>query len=203
MQQSKNVEQKIIDAAYDTFVENGYKGAKMRDIATRADINISMLHYYYRSKDNLFDIAFGMAFQRVYGKILSVLSADAPIKQKVEEIVGIYIETLIENPKLPNFIFSEIAQNPEPNMRLAKYRTKLFDSMAVLKHQMDTEAEKGNIRQVNMMEFFMDIESVCMYPFLTRGLWQKIFDVEDNSFNKMLKNRKDFFIKNIIKSIEK
>ncbi|MDD4820739.1 MAG: TetR/AcrR family transcriptional regulator [Flavobacteriales bacterium] len=203
MQQSKNVEQKIIDAAYDTFVENGYEGAKMRDIAKRADINISMLHYYYRSKDNLFDIAFGRAFDCVYGKILGVLSSDASINEKIEQIVGIYIDTLVENPRVPNFIFSEIAQKSQPNQRFAKYRTMVFDAMAVLKRQMDLEAEKGSIRSVNMMEFFMDIESVCMYPFLTRGLWQKIFDVDDTSFNQMLINRKESFIRNIIKSIEK
>ena len=57
----KTVEERILDAAYHTFVEKGYEGAKMRDIASRADINISMLHYYYRSKDNLFDIAFSRA----------------------------------------------------------------------------------------------------------------------------------------------
>ena len=51
---AKTVEERILDAAYVTFIENGYEGAKMRDIAARADINISMLHYYYRSKDNLF-----------------------------------------------------------------------------------------------------------------------------------------------------
>lgn len=203
MQQNKNVEQKIVDAAYQTFVENGYEGAKMRDIATRADINISMLHYYYRSKDNLFDIAFERAFQCVYGKILQVITSEASVQQKITEIVGIYIETLTENPRLPNFIFSEIAQNTEPKQRFAKYRTKIFDAMAVLKRQMDDEAEKGNIRQVNMMDFFMDIESVCMYPFLTRGLWQKIFDVNDADFNQMQQNRKEFFIRNIIKSIEK
>ena len=39
-----NIEQDIVNAAQDIFVEKGYDGATMREIAARAGINISMLH---------------------------------------------------------------------------------------------------------------------------------------------------------------
>ena len=203
MEQSSAVERKIIDAAREVFVENGYDGAKMRDIAARANINISMLHYYYRSKDNLFDIAFNQVFSRVYGRIFDVVASDADIFDKIRTIVGLYIDTLTEEPLLPNFIFNEVTQHPESSERIAKYKSFILESIAVLQKQMDAEVEKGRIRRVDMMEFFMEIESLCMYPFLTRALWQRIFDMDDTSFNAMLERRKQSFIDSIIKSIEK
>lgn len=204
---AKTVEERILDAAYITFIENGYEGAKMRDIAARANINISMLHYYYRSKDNLFDIAFSRAFESVYGNILGLLSEkNMSIKEKITAIVDEYISSLTANPLLPGFLVSEITKNDirdtEARQKFAPYRAMLFDAAAVLETQLKEETSKGNIRPVNLMEFLMDIESVCMYPFLNRGLWQRVFDVSNEEFNHMMRERKETFINNIIKSLE-
>lgn len=204
----KTVEERILDAAYHTFVEKGYEGAKMRDIASRADINISMLHYYYRSKDNLFDIAFSRAFENVYGEILKILSSrDMNIHDKIIAIVDQYISSLTENPLLPGFLIREITKNDikdkEARQKFAPYREQLFKAAAVLESQLKDEVNKGNIRSVNLMEFLMDIESVCMYPFLNRGLWQRVFDVPDEEFNQKMRSRKETFINNILKSLEK
>ena len=204
----KTVEERILDAAYHTFVEKGYEGAKMRDIASRADINISMLHYYYRSKDNLFDIAFSRAFENVYGEILKILSSrDMNIHDKIIAIVDQYISSLTENPLLPGFLIREITKNDikdkEARQKFAPYIEQLFKAAAVLESQLKDEVSKGNIRSVNLMEFLMDIESVCMYPFLNRGLWQRVFDVPDEEFNQKMRSRKETFINNILKSLEK
>ena len=79
-----NVEQDIVNAAQDIFVEKGYDGATMREIAARAGINISMLHYYFRSKDNLFDIVFNRVFQRLYGRIFEVMASSEDLFTKLK-----------------------------------------------------------------------------------------------------------------------
>ena len=96
MEQSSAVERKIIDAAREVFVENGYDGAKMRDIAARANINISMLHYYYRSKDNLFDIAFNQVFSRVYGRIFDMddTSFNAMLERRKQSFIDSIIKSI-------------------------------------------------------------------------------------------------------------
>ena len=54
----KLTEEKIFEAATDVFVEKGMDGARMQDIANQAGINKALLHYYYRTKDNLFQCRF-------------------------------------------------------------------------------------------------------------------------------------------------
>ena len=51
-----SVEEKIIDAAREIFFEKGYNGATMRDIASKAEVNLALLHYYYRTKEKIFEI---------------------------------------------------------------------------------------------------------------------------------------------------
>ena len=48
----------IIKAAHEVFIEKGLQGARMQEIADRAGINKALLHYYFRSKDKLFDAVF-------------------------------------------------------------------------------------------------------------------------------------------------
>ena len=61
----KQTEERIFDAATDVFTEKGMDGARMQDIANHAGINKSLLHYYYRSKDRLFDAV----FEKIAGKM--------------------------------------------------------------------------------------------------------------------------------------
>ena len=51
-------EQKILDAAEVVFHEKGFDGARMQEIADKATINKGLLHYYFKSKDALFDAIF-------------------------------------------------------------------------------------------------------------------------------------------------
>ena len=148
------------------------------------------------------------AFENVYGEILKILSSrDMNIHDKIIAIVDQYISSLTENPLLPGFLIREITKNDikdkEARQKFAPYREQLFKAAAVLESQLKDEVSKGNIRSVNLMEFLMDIESVCMYPFLNRGLWQRVFDVPDEEFNQKMRSRKETFINNILKSLEK
>ena len=54
----KQTEEKIFEAATDVFIEKGMDGARMQDIADHAGINKALLHYYYRTKDRLFNAVF-------------------------------------------------------------------------------------------------------------------------------------------------
>ena len=54
----ENTEEKILKAAEEVFVQKGLDGARMQEIADKAGINKSLLHYYYRTKDKLFSKVF-------------------------------------------------------------------------------------------------------------------------------------------------
>ena len=64
----KLTEEKIFEAATDVFVEKGMDGARMQDIADKAGINKALLHYYFRTKDKLFNAVFEMIAKKIFKK---------------------------------------------------------------------------------------------------------------------------------------
>lgn len=203
MESTRSVEEDIIRSARHVFVEKGYDGATMREIAAGAGINISMLHYYFRSKDNMFDIVFEDVFRRMYGKIFEAIADDKDIFEKISAIVGLYVDTLVAEPRLPNFIFNEVTQRPDRSGRFAEYKEYVQQYTRSFQKQLDRAADEGRIRRVSVMELIVDIESLCVYPFLTGPLWQKVFDVSPEDFIRMVENKKEIFTRNIIKSLER
>lgn len=203
MESNRSVEEDIIRSARHVFVEKGYDGATMREIAAGAGINISMLHYYFRSKDNMFDIVFEDVFRRMYGKIFEAIADDKDIFEKISAIVGLYVDTLVAEPRLPNFIFNEVTQRPDRSGRFAGYKEYVQQYTRSFQKQLDRAADEGRIRRVSVMELIVDIESLCVYPFLTGPLWQKVFDVSPEDFIRMVENKKEIFTRNIIKSLER
>ncbi len=110
---SKNNEEKILNAAKNIFQQKGMTGARMQEIADKAGINKALLHYYYRSKQLLFEAVFHQAFKIIAPKLGTVLNSDLPLFDKIKQFTQAYINFALEHPYLPNFIIHELNQNPE------------------------------------------------------------------------------------------
>lgn len=64
----ENAEQKILTAARNVFIRKGFAGARMQEIADEAGINKALLHYYFRSKEKLFEVIFKESFGKLLPK---------------------------------------------------------------------------------------------------------------------------------------
>ena len=71
-EKDKLTEEKIFDSATEIFIKKGFEGARMQDIADHAGINKSLLHYYYRTKERLFNEVFENITDRIYRKLIPV-----------------------------------------------------------------------------------------------------------------------------------
>src|SRR6476620_10713186 len=90
-------EQRILEAARSVFIRRGTAGARMQEIAAEAGVNQALLHYYFRSKDQLGAAVFSQMASRLFPALLQTLSSDASLDAKIEEIVTIYHENLTRN----------------------------------------------------------------------------------------------------------
>ena len=77
-------EEKILEAAKKIFHRKGYKGARMQEIADEADINKALLHYYFRSKEKLFEAVFEDAFSGIMRMASEVILSDKPLIEKIQ-----------------------------------------------------------------------------------------------------------------------
>jgi AcrR family transcriptional regulator len=200
MKQDRNTEQDIIVAARKIFQEKGFKGATMRDIAAEANVNMAMLHYYFRSKENLFFLVLDEAFRLLVEKIVTVLTNDKlDIFEKIRTIVREYITFFAEKPYLPQFIMGEMIRNPE------WIGQRMFENMSFMivfrtfSEQLEKEYEKGTIQHISALSLLLNIISLCVFPAVVKPLVSG--ENKASVFNLVIENRKtevaDFIIKAI------
>ena len=108
------MENKIIDTARIVFIEKGYAETSMSEIAARVGINRPALHYYFRTKDKMFQAVFGSIVSSVIPKVFEALThREKSIAQRVGGIIDAYYTLFLENPRLPMFMLRELNRDPD------------------------------------------------------------------------------------------
>lgn len=204
MRQNRNTEQEIVEAARKVFQEKGYKEATMRDIAAEANINMAMLHYYFRSKDNLFYIVFDEAFKLLYSDIIEILLNNEPdLFDKIRTIVNEYITFFQEKPYLPQFIIGEIIRNPEKIGDRMQKNTSLVLAFRAFSEQIKQEIEKGTIKQISAISLLLNMISLCVFPAIAKPMIVEAIGIEAATFDLTIEVRKKEVADFIINAIKK
>lgn len=195
------MEEKIIEVAKALFIEKGYAETSMSEIAAKAGINRPGLHYYFRTKDKMFEAVFGDILLSIVPKIFDIISQkDMNIERRIEEMIDTYYALFIDNPKLPMFMMREI--NRDANL-LIKTATQL-NIHEKFRHSLDTieqEMKEGKLKQVPIRFMFYNISSLLTIPFLTQDLTYSILLEEGETFEDMLKEWKPYIIKQLLNLI--
>src|SRR6185503_13508992 len=108
---------RILAAAEEVFATKGFEGASTREIAAKAGVNISSLHYHWESKETLYYAV----FQNIYNQLIeisrdSVLPATArgETPRAVHEAsVGRVFDYFAANPNIPRLLLRRILENEE------------------------------------------------------------------------------------------
>jgi AcrR family transcriptional regulator len=185
----KETDERIYEAARDIFHERGFDGARMQEIADRAGINKALLHYYYRSKDLLFEKVYQAAAKKLIPNIVESLRGDDSLPIKVEKFVSGYIDTLRDNPYMPGFILHELNRNPD---RLKKFLPKMVEQMlGPLLTELQREVNLGNLPKQDPRHFVVNMFSMCVFPFMARPMLQVVLGFDNQGFDRFLNERKE------------
>lgn len=191
----EETEQKIIKAAHEVFIEKGLDGARMQEIANRAGINKALLHYYFRSKDKLFDAVFQDIVKQIIPAFAQTLNSDLDLMTLLKTFIDFYNEVFRKNPYLPQFFFHEIWQHPD---KLADF----IKSQNINPGEM-IEKHKDRIPKTEDTDFFAqhmiaNVLGMTLFPHIARPLFQRIFfDNSDETYDKFLSERTSFLVKMI------
>jgi AcrR family transcriptional regulator len=199
-QNNDNTEEQILDAAKSVFQSKGMDGARMQEIADKAGINKAMLHYYYRSKQLLFEAVFKQAFSLLAPQLNAILNDDSSIEEKIKNFTSNYISFILKHPYLPNFIIQELNRNP--NFILKIKENKGFPNLEKFKKQVELEVEKDIIRPISAEQLFINIVSLNIFPFVGKPLIMAFANINDKAFKKLIEDRKTEVANFIVNSIK-
>jgi len=162
-----STEDKILEAAKNVFVTKGMEGARMQEIADAAGINKALLHYYFRSKERLFEAIFSEIIKFAFPKITRIAQSDEPFVTKLEQVVDAYIDLLIKHPFIPGFVMKELNRDPSG---LFKMIVKFGLNPQVIFDQIQLAMDRGEIIQMQPRHLAANIISMCIFPFAARPL---------------------------------
>jgi len=195
-----NTEEQILVAAKNVFQSKGMDGARMQEIADKAGINKAMLHYYYRSKQLLFEAVFNNAFSLLAPQLNTILNDDSTIKDKIRHFTSNYITFMIKHPYLPSFIIQELNRNPDFIIKLKD--NKGFPNLEKFKKQVALEVDKGIIKPISSEQLFINILALNVFPFVAKPLIMAFTNTDDKTYKQLIENRKTEVSNFIINSIK-
>jgi TetR/AcrR family transcriptional regulator len=183
-------EQKILDAAEEVFHQKGFDGARMQEIAEEAGINKGLLHYYFKTKDKLFETIFSVALHKMISKISAIVELDISLYEKIDMMIEQYMIILMRHPNLPRFVLNELNKNPD--QFIARHVNKdaqiAFGSFVA---SVQKEINKKSIKRIDARHLMLNIISLIIFPFVGRPMAQGIFGMDNTEFQKLLLERKE------------
>lgn len=183
IEENISTEEKILLAAEEIFIRDGFDGARMQEIADKAGINKAMLHYYFRSKEKLFTQIFVQKFQTFIPKIAAEMHKDSDFLRKIHFFIAEYMKMLMENPFIPNFILNTANRNPDIMKMIDMQFPKMMFSV------IEQEIEKGNLQKVNALQFIVSVMGMCVMPFAGKPLLKHVLGLNEADFQAFLAER--------------
>jgi TetR/AcrR family transcriptional regulator len=194
-------EEKILIAAEEEFLEQGFTGARLQKIADSAGLNKALLHYYFRSKDRLFEVVFEKIASQIISQLLEKITSETTFFEKIRFFFDYHISAIENNQRLPLFVINEIARNPERLFQLVK-KENVLNVKEILERQLNDEIERGIIRPIELEELILNCVSLSVFNFIAKPMFMEITGTTNKDFSKFLKHRKTSLADFVINSIK-
>lgn len=189
-----STEERILACAEQMFMERGFAGTNMSDIAAAIGINRPTLHYYFRTKGKLFQTVLGRVLLSFVPRVYDIISrADLPIGERTAQVVDAYFALFTERPCLPLFMAREIQRDPLFLLQMARreqidhYTHKIFRSL-------QAEMDGGRLKRVPILYVFYTFYGLLSFPFLTRKLAEVVLQEQEGGFEALLGGWKEHVV---------
>ncbi len=180
-------EQLIKDTAKRVFFAEGKLHATTQDIANAAGISRTLLHYYYRSKDELMKQVFNEAARELNNGLHTLMDSKIPFKEKIGKMIDLFITETLAHPYREIFMITEML---EKDVDLYKLKEESVPHIKKFMREIDSEMAAGNIRKMNPKQFLMNMFALSSHPLLMRPLHSSLFNLSDKQYDRLMDERK-------------
>lgn len=198
-----NMEKQILLAAKELFLLNGYDAVSTTQVAKKAGCNQALVHYYYRTKQNLFKIIFQEEIEKMFKRLIEIPQDDISIEEFISKVIDTQLEFMKENKDVPLFLLGELRNNSEILELLPEnysyYSNEILGKMRTF---IKMKQSKGELQEVIVEDLLVDILSLNMFPIMTQSFFLKVWGMNPQEQNTFLEKRKEHIKKVILASIK-
>ena len=184
-------EERIFEAALHVFARKGKDGARMQEIADFAGINKAMLHYYFRSKDKLYEAVFAFVFRRFMDTLGAPIRDAATFEQTLRTFIDGYIDTVKDNLDVVRLMVNEnLSGGPVMGTRLkeAMHGMELAPPRLFVE-KLTAAIANGEVRPVDPKQTLLSVISCCLFFFITLPT-VRIMNPEAQDLDAFIEHRK-------------
>lgn len=192
-----DTESRILQAAEEEFLLKGLEGARTTAIAERAGVTHAMLHYYFRTKNMLFERIIEEKMRNA-GNIMQAVFVlgDMPLMERVKRGVEQHFDFIAANPNLPRFVIQEIYSHPERHeIMQSQVLTITKDWLCDLQRHIDESAATKATEWIDARMLLLDIVSLNLFAFIGYPFVSLMFD-------GLVTDKKVFFEKRKAENVE-
>ena len=201
---AENTEAAILEAAEELFLEQGFAQTTTMQIAKRAGCNQALVHYYYRTKENLFEQILEDKVRFIITNFLNINSAAQTLEEKIAKMVDVHFDLFRENPRLVPFLLTEVLCDIERfGFMFDKVKQHTFLIFNKIDETLREEAAKGTIRPITTLNLVLTIISLDVAPFIMRPILQKALGLSDEQVEEQLEIRKKDVVDIVLRQIRK
>lgn len=186
----ESMEERILTCAERLFLENGFDGTSMSDIALCVGINRPTLHYYFRTKDKMFRAVLARIVLSFVPQVYDIVAGrDKSVAERVSQVIDAYILIFMEKPCLPLFMVREVQRDFDFLVRML--RQEQIDRYAhKIIQALQAEMDEGKLKKVPLRTLFYTFYGLMTFPFLSRRLTESLLLAEGETFADMMEEWK-------------
>lgn len=199
----QSMEQTILEVAEKLFLEKGFSLTSTTEIAKAVGCNQALVHYYFRTKDNLFNTIFEQKFKVFFQGVFEMKNMEKmQFVDKLKFMIESHYDLLRNNPKMPGLILNELSRKPEQlNMIRDKLQSIPEVLFSLLNEELQSEIAKGKIRQINLIDLIVSIVSMNVALFLMMPIVENLFSFDETQKKYMIEHRRAENVDFILKSL--
>lgn len=196
------MEERILACAERLFLGKGYNLTSMTEIAREVGCTQALVHYYFRTKENLFSKIFEEKFHQFINCIVKREDEDLPFADLVSARTSRLFDLMAENRRLPFMFLNEFVINPEQRLSLKDTMVTLCaEAVSRLEAMIATEVESGRIRPTGTMDITLNMFSLVVTFFVVLPFLEEMGFVTDDNREEFIAQRKQEIIRTIIGSL--
>ncbi len=199
------MEDRIKAVAQQLFLEQGFAATSTMQIAREAGCTQALVHYYYRTKENLFRQIFLEQIQAAMDVIVRSLNNDVPFDEFLGNAISLYFDTLMKAPRLPYFALEELVSNPERRKYLRENFVKKPQYAMYYMHldaRVRHEQQAGRLVQVDTFDIIISVASLTVFNFIGLPMYRDLLERNDEQVREFLLHRKKEVIRFILNGLK-
>lgn len=196
------MEQRILAAAEKLFIRDGYPATSTTEIAREAGCNQALVHYYFRTKEKLFNRVLEGKVKEAFTALFSIEAGSGSFEAKLTRMIEKHYDMVRINSNMVLFLMNGLVRDPE---LFGKLTTGIKDvstqALKIFQAELAAEIEAGRVRPVAVEQLVLNIISMNVLVFAIKPAYAKVWGMDDGAMERMLDERRSEIVTTILKSL--